>query len=93
VPGKIIKKSIKKAGILVFDYRPGKNLEFFYRDSHTVTGFKYVPFWDVNVIPQCIRGILSGILRHEAILVVIDIGNEFYLRFELQNFGHDKNVR
>jgi hypothetical protein len=25
--------------------------------------------------------------------VVIDIGNKFYLRFELQNFGHDKNVK
>ena len=77
----------------VFDYQPGKNLEFFDRDSHAVTGFEYVPFRDVNVIPQCVRGILGGILRHEAILVVIDIGNEFYLRFELQNFGHDKNVR
>ena len=79
--------------MLVWDYRQDKNLEFFDRYPHAVTSFEDVPFWDVNVIPQCIWGILGGILRHEAILVIINIGNKFYLRFKLQNFGHDKNVK
>jgi len=52
-----------------------------------------MPFWNVNIKPESIRVLLGWILGHQAILVLIDVCNELYVGFKLQNFCHDKKKR
>ena len=67
-----------------------RGLQFFDSNSYAVPGFYSVTFGNINVKPQSIRIVLGRILGHQAILVVIDISNEFYLRFKLKKFCHNK---
>jgi hypothetical protein len=70
-----------------------KDLQFFDSNPHTVPGFYCVTFGNINVEPQGIRSFLSRILGHQAVLEVINIGNEFYLSIKLKNFCHDKREK
>jgi len=64
--------------------------DFFHGYPHTVPGFQDMAFWDIDVEPQGIRVVLRRVLGHQAVLVIIDVGDKFYLGFKFQNFCHDK---
>jgi hypothetical protein len=64
--------------------------DLFHGDPDTVPGFQNVAFWNINVKPQGLRVILRRVLGHQAVFMVIDVGDELYLRFKLQKFYHDK---
>lgn len=58
--------------------------QFFNGHPYAITGFYRMAFWYVDVKPESIWRILCRVLGHQAILEVIDISNEFDLRFKLQ---------
>jgi len=64
--------------------------DLFHGNPDTVPGFQYVAFRDINVKPQGIRVILCRVLGHQAVLVIIDISDKFYLGFKFKKFYHDK---
>lgn len=64
--------------------------DLFHGNPDSVPGFQNVAFRYINIKPQSIRVILRRVLGHQAVFVVIDVGNELYLRFKLQKFDHNK---
>ena len=70
-----------------------KKLELFDSNPYAVPGFYCVTFGNINVKPQSIRVFLGRVLGHQAILVVVDIGNEFYLSIKLKEFYHEKKEK
>ena len=66
-------------------------LYFFHGNPDAVACFQDMAFRDIDIKPQGIRIILSRVLGHEAVLVVIDICDKFYLRLKFQKFYHNKN--
>jgi hypothetical protein len=64
--------------------------ELFYSNPYAVTCFELVTFRDINIEPENIGVILGRILRHNAVLVAVDVSNKLNLGFKFQNFCHDK---
>jgi hypothetical protein len=68
-------------------------LELFNSNPYTIAGFDRMSFWNVDIKPESIRGLLSWVLGHQAILEFIDVRNEFNFSFKFQNFGHNKKKK
>ena len=51
-----------------------------------------MPFGNVDIEPESVWVLLRRILRHQAVLMVIDVGHKFDLGFKLKNFLIIKEV-
>ena len=67
-------------------------LELFHGNPDTVTGFYAMPFGNINVEPESTGIVLCRILGHQAVLVVVYVGDKFDVRLNVKKFFHKKKV-
>lgn len=54
-------------------------LQFFDGDPHPVSCFEDMALGNVYVEPEGVWVVLGGILRHQAVFLVVDVRDKFYL--------------
>ena len=76
-----MKKTVPRPDIhdtILYGWLPPPSLiDFFHSYPDAVTGFEKMSLGDVNVEPEGAGVILGRILRHQAILLFVDVRDEF----------------
>jgi|GEM_PF-1253085 len=65
-------------------------LELFHGNPDTVTGMYAMSFGNIDVEPETTGIVLRGILGHQAVLVIVDVGDKFDASLNLKKFFHKK---